>query len=130
MMTNKHWNPETVAPPFGRYSHCVEIPANSRQLAIAGQVGVRADGRMEQGIEAQTLQVFRNLESILKQNNMSFEDVYKVGVYLTNSNDVTAYRQAKDQIMGHHAPASTLVVVSALAHPDWLVEVEAYAAAN
>ena len=81
-------------------------------------------------VELSTNQVPARFKSILKQNNMSFEDVYKVGVYLTNSNDVTAYRQAKDQIMGHHAPASTLVVVSALAHPDWLVEVEAYAAAN
>ena len=46
-------NPPTIAPPAGAYSHCVEIPPNARLLSIAGQGGLRPDGSMPEGFEAQ-----------------------------------------------------------------------------
>ena len=46
-------NPPTVAPPAAMYSHSVEVPPNARWLFTAGQVGVRLDGTLAEGFEAQ-----------------------------------------------------------------------------
>ena len=49
----KHLNPATIAKPAGRYSHLVEVPPGARWLYVAGQVGIKPDGTMLQGFEAQ-----------------------------------------------------------------------------
>ena len=58
-------NPDTVAAPGGLYSHSVEIPPNARWLVLAGQVGVKPDGTMADGIEAQDEQIWKNVVAIL-----------------------------------------------------------------
>lgn len=50
-------NPSTVAPPAAMYSHSVEVPPNARWLFTAGQVGVRLDGSIAEGFEAQHNQI-------------------------------------------------------------------------
>ena len=50
---NIRHTPDTVAKPFGPYSHAVEVPEGSRLLYISGEVGVLPDGTVPQGIEAQ-----------------------------------------------------------------------------
>jgi enamine deaminase RidA (YjgF/YER057c/UK114 family) len=49
---NRRHTPDTVAAPFGTYSHAVEVPAGSRLLYISGEVGVLPDGSVPEGIEA------------------------------------------------------------------------------
>src|SRR5206468_12636351 len=48
---NIRHTPNTVAAPFGPYSHAVEVPEGSRLLYISGEVGVLPDGTVPQGIE-------------------------------------------------------------------------------
>jgi len=59
---------------------------------------------------------------------MSKEDIVKVTAYVTDEALAASYREIRDRNMEGTLSASTLLVVSALAHPDWVVEIEAIAA--
>ena len=124
----KFHQPAKVSPPFGKYSHSVEVSAGARWLHVSGQGGVRPDGNRADGITAQCEWAWKNLREILDHADMSFADAVKITTYLVNSGDVPAFREVRDQIIGAPRPASTLVVVEALASPDWLVEIELIAA--
>lgn len=125
---HKTINPGIIAKPFGNYSHAVEIPASARRLYISGQVGVMPNGAMAEGVEKQTEWAWKNLLAILKSANMGVEDIVKYTTYLTDREDVAAFRRARDQVLDDVRPASTLVIVTGLASSDWLVEIEAVAA--
>ncbi len=127
-MLAKH-NPNTIAAAFSSYSLGVEAPAQARWLHVSGQVGVAPDGALAEGPEAQMETAFRNLLAILDSAGMGPHDLVKVTVFLTRAEDVGRYRGVRDRMLAGATPASTLLVVSALAHPDWLVEIEAIAAA-
>src|SRR5262249_21253044 len=122
---NRIHNPSTVSAPGGRYSHAIEVPPNARWLYISGQVGIAPDGTTPPGIGLQVENCWRNLLAILADAEMGLEDVVKVTVFLTRDSDVAAYREARDRIIGDRRPASTLVVISRLVDPKYLVEVEA-----
>jgi enamine deaminase RidA (YjgF/YER057c/UK114 family) len=121
-------NPKTVAPPFGKYSHSVEAPAGARTLYVAGQVGVKPDGSMAQGIDGQCEWAWKNLVAVLMDAGMGVDDVVKINIYLTDADHVAAFRAARDAVVGDRRPAATLAVIKRLAAPDWLVEIEAVAA--
>ena len=127
-MLGKH-NPGGIAPPFSRYAHGVEAPDRARWLHVSGQVGVTADGSLAEGPVAQMEQTWRNLLAVLESAGMGPQDLVKVTAYLTRHEDVAHYRDIRDRMLGGAETASTLVVVAGLAHPDWLVEIEAVAAA-
>ncbi len=122
-------NPGTIAPAFSRYSLGVEAPAAARWLYVSGQVGVTPDGSFADGPEAQMETAWRNVLAILESAGMGAGDLVKVTAYLTRAEDIGFYREVRDRMLGGAEPASTLLVISALAHPDWLVEIEAVAAA-
>ena len=126
-MLSKH-NPNTIAAAFSSYSLAVEAPAQARWLHVSGQVGVAPDGSLAEGPEAQMETAFRNILAILGSAGMGPHDLVKVTVFLTRSEDVGLYRGVRDRMLAGATPASTLLIVSALASPDWLVEIEAIAA--
>ncbi len=121
-------NPGGVAPPFGNYSHAALVAHGAQWLHVSGQVGVKPDGTVAQGIDAQCEWAWKNLVAILESSGMGFADVVKITTYLVNADHVAAFRKARDRAIGAHRPASTLVVVQALASPEWLVEIELEAA--
>ena len=122
-------NPDTIAPPQARYSHSVEIPPNARTLFVSGQVGVDPSGKLADCIEEQSENCWRNIKAILEDAGMGIEDLVRVNSYITDARFVEGFRTGRDRVItGDHIPASTLVVVSGLATPDMLVEVEAVAA--
>jgi len=124
----KTYNPSTVAAPTGPFSHGVEIPANARWLSLAGQVGVDPDGKVPPSFEAQAEQCWRNIKAILAAAGMGVENLVKTTHFLTRAEDVATYGKVRARHLGEARPASTLLVISALARPGLLVEVEAVAA--
>lgn len=124
----KFHNPKEIGAPASRYSHGAEAGPDARWLHVSGQVGVDAGGRIVSGIEAQTERAFRNIEAILKSAGMGFDDVVKINTFLLSREHVTVLRTVRDRLFVTTSPASTLIMVAALAHPDWLVEIEAVAA--
>jgi len=126
-MLQRH-KPQTVAPPFSRYSHGVEAPAGARWLYVSGQVGVGPDGKLVDGAEAQIEQAWRNVLSVLEAAGMGPRDLVKVTTFLIERAHLPIARAVRDRMLGDAEPASTLLFVSGLASPDWLVEIEAIAA--
>ncbi len=121
-------NPDGLAPPpGGRYAHVV----NSGNLVwIAGQTARRADGSVagKGDTLAQARQVNDNLKTAIESVGGRLSDIVKVTIFLTPQADVEAARQAQNEYRDEHEPpASSMVFVQALAHPDFLIEVEAFA---
>ena len=124
----KNYTPNTVAAPAGPYSHGIEIPATARILHLAGQVGTAPDGSMPGDFESQADNCWRNIKAILAAAGMGVENLVKCTHFLTRQEDVAAYGKVRARHLGEARPASTLLVISALARPGMLVEVEAIAA--
>lgn len=120
-------NPPTVHSPIGRgYAHAVKV---GDTVYIAGQVALDPQGNLvgKGDIRAQTEQVFRNLQGVLEACGGSLRDLVKITVYLVRAEDIPAFREVRSRYLAHEPPASTLTVISRLASPDFLVEVEGIA---
>ena len=125
----KAMNPPGVRPPARHYIHSIELPPNCRVLSVSGQVGVRPDGTVPEGIAAQTEVCWSNVVGILRANGMGVGNIFKVVQYLTRVEDRDAHMAVRNRYLGDHKPTSTLLFVSALAQPEFVVEVEVWAAA-
>lgn len=122
-------NPSTVAPPQAKYSHSVEVPPNARWLFTAGQVGNMPDGSVPDGFEAQHEQIWKNTIAILKDAGFGPEHIVRINVYSTQPEGLKFLKPHREKYLNPgHTPASTWVVVSALANPKWVVEMETIAA--
>jgi len=122
-------NPETIARPGGLYSHSVEVPPNARWLYISGQVGIELDGTMSESIEEQDEQMWKNTLMVLKDAGFGVEDIVKINVYSTDPNALQIHSKHRaEHLNDNHIPASTWVVVSDLANPKILIEMETIAA--
>jgi enamine deaminase RidA (YjgF/YER057c/UK114 family) len=120
-------NPTTVHPPLGTYVHQVELAAESRLLALAGQVGMRPDGTVAETAEEQLREALRNVERNLEAASMSLGDVVKLTIYAVGDLDRDARAAALTDAFGEEPPAMTLVFVAALASPALKVELDAWA---
>lgn len=125
-----------VSPPAlpstgGRYTHIVtaELPAGSRLVFIAGQVGADSTGRVV-GADAATQMraAYDNLDRALLAAGATWADVLKTTTILTRASDVAVLRDVRAaRFAGITAPANTLIVAQALYDPSVLFEVEAIA---
>ena len=120
----KFFNPPAVAKPSSSYSHGVTVGAGARRLIMSGQVGMRPDGVICEGIEAQTAQVFDNMLALIEAAGMKKTDLVKIVTYCTVPGELAKVREVRSRKLGDHAPASTLLIVSALANPKFLIEIE------
>jgi len=121
---------DTVPAPFkDRFSHGKVVPADAQWLFTAGQTGRRIDGTVGVGIQEQADLAMQNLYNIVIAAGMSSDDVIKMTIYYRDPKDLSAIIAARNKHFGaDFKPASTAVGVSALANPDYLVEVELVAA--
>lgn len=120
-------NPSDIAPPVGAYSQGILTHGAGQSLHVAGQVGLHANGRPAEGFEAQAEAAWRNLVAVLAAAGMAIDDLVKVTTYLTDPAHVPLLGPVRARFLGEARPASTLVIVRALARPEWLVEVKAVA---
>jgi enamine deaminase RidA (YjgF/YER057c/UK114 family) len=125
---HKIHNPATIAAPLSKYAHAVEIPAAARRLYVSGQLGIRPDGTLAEGFEAQAKQAWSNIIAILEAAGMGVTDIVKYTTFITQPEVVAANRAIREQVLGDVRAASTLLVIAALAAPDYLVEIEVVAA--
>lgn len=79
----KSLSPDTIAPPFARYAHGVEIPAGWRIVRTSGQLGLR-DGAVPEGAEAQARICFDNITAILAAAGMDAGDVFHLSAFVTD----------------------------------------------
>ena len=125
-------NPWTWQDAFG-FVQANEIRGAQRTLICAGQTSVDANGAPVHAgdMAAQITQALTNLETVLKDAGLTLADVVRLNYYTT---DVDGFVQAANTFGPRLAeagcrPASTLLGVQRLFHPDILVELEAVAMA-
>lgn len=115
---------EGLSEPISHYTDAVRW---GDTLYISGLAPFDADSNLigPDDPEAQTRQIFRHMKAILDAAGASFADVLRVTVYLTNVDDRTKINPVRQEYFGDTRPASTLVEVRALVHPQMCVEIEA-----
>ena len=126
---NKMANPDGVHAPFGGYHHTAVLAPNKELLMVAGQVGAYADGQIADGFRAQAEQAFRNVLTCLEANKYTADNLVKLTIFILDRDHLEEMRAARVSVMGADVmPPSTLLIVSGLASPEMLIEVEAIAA--
>jgi enamine deaminase RidA (YjgF/YER057c/UK114 family) len=127
-------NPPELGTPPG-YSQVVDVSAG-RIIFIAGQTAVDRDGNVigKDDFATQATQVFRNLAIALEAAGCTAANLVKLTVYLTDMDNLSRYREARNSFFASvtppAAPAVTLVEVTKLYGPDFMIEIEAIAAAS
>jgi enamine deaminase RidA (YjgF/YER057c/UK114 family) len=130
--SKEFFSPKALPPPVG-YSHVARVNRGTI-VYIAGQVSSDASGKLvgEGDFETQVEQVFRNLKIAVEAVGGTLADIVKLNTYLVAEVDqagVPKLRAIRDRYLNAgKPPASTLVVVTRLARPGWLIEIEAVAA--
>ena len=101
-----------------------------RLLYISGQVAWDAAGAIvgKGDVRAQARQALENLRQVLRAAGGDLGNLMKITTYITKVEDIPAVAQARSEVFQGELPASTLIVVTSLFHPDFLVEVEGVAA--
>ncbi len=131
--TIRRINPPELGIPPG-YSQIVDVSA-SRLVFIAGQTALDRDGNVvgKNDFASQAEQVFENLGIALRASGCTAANLIKLTVFLTDMDNLGRYREARNRFFASvtppAAPAVTLVEVSKLYGPDFLIEVEAIASA-
>lgn len=121
-------NPWTWQDKFG-FVQANEVSDAKRILYTAGIVSVDEDGNLlhHGNMEKQIRQIFDNLETLFNEADLKLSDVVKLTYYTTN---IQAFAEASPVLMerlekGNCKPATSLIGVNALFHPDCVVEIEA-----
>jgi enamine deaminase RidA (YjgF/YER057c/UK114 family) len=109
---------------------CQAVVAKGSMVFVRGQVGQDLNTSASVAIgdpSGQTDQAMRNIKTLLEEAGAKLEDICKITIYITDPR----YREAVYRKIGEHLkgvfPISTGLVVSALARPEWLVEVDVIA---
>lgn len=123
-----------LAAPLGMYSHVSRVASGST-LFIAGQVATNANGELvgKGDFPVQVRQTFANLSAALESAGATFADVAKFTTYITRADDIAAFMTTRKEIFATiypsgNYPPNTLLVISRLVQPEFLIEIEAVAA--
>lgn len=116
----------SVHPAIG-YSHATRV---GNLLFVAGQIAKDKDGNLvgKGDILAQAEQVFSNLQSILADAGCGMDDIVKLTTYSVDINHRSIIAAVRARYCREYLPPNTFVVVSSLADPDFLLEIDAIAA--
>jgi enamine deaminase RidA (YjgF/YER057c/UK114 family) len=109
-------------------AHATQVPPNARILFCNGQVGARLDGTVPEDRLEQIEVIFERIRTILAASEMTFEDVVKFTVYVTDKSILDDYFCIRARIMGDHNPPATLLVVKKFPRSGVEVEIETVAA--
>src|SRR3990172_2639161 len=127
-MPRKIIQPKTLDDPRPRYSQGI-LNSGGKLLFIAGQTASDKDGNVvgKGDIRAQTEQVYANLKAVLKAAGGTIDNLVMTTTYIVDREYREGYNEVRRQQYKKHSPTSTLVIVSGLANPDYLIEIAAIA---
>ncbi|RWD47380.1 RidA family protein [Mesorhizobium sp.] len=120
--------PKSIKPPFARYSHGIEVPPGKRLVLCSGQVAITPDDQIPEDAGAQAELCFQNITAILGEAGLGLSDIVRINTYVTDRAFLRPYMDVRDRLFTSPAPASTLMIVSGFARPEFKVEIEIIAA--
>lgn len=114
------WDPPT-------YHQAVKVTGAQTVLFISGQVAYDKDGGvLHRGdFKAQAREAFRAIKALVEAQGGTLDNVVKLNTYVVDVRYRADLVPVREEFFGKKGPASTLVQVGALAHPDWMIEIEA-----
>lgn len=120
-MPLKRNNYEALPAAVGPYVHAV---AHGDTLYLSGLIALGTPAQTG-GIEEQTREILRQIEVVAEAEGVTLQNLIKVTMFVTNMKELGNLRQTLFDIYGVHLPASSLVEVQQLIHPDLKIEIEA-----
>src|SRR5437763_7882876 len=128
-MDTRQVNPWAWQDQFG-FSQAWRVDNPSSVVFVSGQGPISSEGQLvgEGDFEAQTRQVFENLQTVLSAAGASFEAIVKITVYLTDIGTLRDFGRIKAESIPGAQPATTALEGGPLALPGMMIEVEAIAA--
>ena len=133
MANIKIFNPPGLAKPAGTYSQIAH--AKTQEVVfIAGQVPTDASGAIvgKGNFEAQCAQTFANIHTALRAVGADWQNVVQFTSFLVRAEDAAAFRAYRGRefpkMFPGGPPPNTLLIISRLADPDYLLEVQTIAA--
>ena len=136
MVRSEVHEPPTVARGKGLYTQAIAVDAASveKLVFISGQVAWDATGELvgRNDLKRQVVQVYENLRSLAESAGGSLDSIVQLRTYLTNRALIPQFAEIRKELYpelfpGGRYPTNTLLAVEGLAHPDFLIEVEAIA---
>ena len=111
------------------YSQGIRVTQAQTILFLSGQVAYTADGSpaFPGNFKAQARGAYEAIKALVESQGGTMNNVVKITTYVTDMRYRTDLAPIREEFFGKKGPASTLVEISALAHPDWLIEIEALA---
>lgn len=125
-MTVERLDPATLPEATGNYAQGTLIADIHRTVFVSGQVPCTRDGRAPEDFDAQCRLAWRNVFAVLAEANMSVDHLAKVTTYLSDRRYREANSRIRQEVLGDHAPALT-VIVTDIYSEEWLLEIEAVA---
>ncbi len=120
----KFLNPDDIVKPASNYVQAVVHAAAAERIVISGQLGLRPDGTLEDGLEAQMERAWSNLLGVMAAAGFTREQLIRATIYVTVPGQVGLYREVRDRVLDGHRCANTYLEISGLAAPEFLVEIE------
>jgi enamine deaminase RidA (YjgF/YER057c/UK114 family) len=121
-------SPTQIHPPFAPYSHGILVPPGQKLVFCSGQLGIGADKIVPPDCAGQTRICFDNIAAVLSEAGMDLAHIIRINAYVTGREHLPAYMAVRNALFAEPYPASTLMIVSGFARPEFVVEIEAIAA--
>lgn len=121
-------SPPSIRPPFAAYSHGVEVPPGQKLVFCSGQLGVTRDDAIPRTCGEQAELCFQNVAAILAEAGLGLQDIVRINAFVSGREHLKPYMDVRNRLFSDPLPASTLMVVSGFARPEFFVEVEVVAA--
>jgi reactive intermediate/imine deaminase len=128
-MPKKQISSEKISKPNGHFSQATVIEARGRFVFISGMTARRPDGTIAGigDIEAQTHQVCQNVKAAVEAAGGTMDDICRVDVYVRNMEHFEKIHKVRREYFKPPAPASTMVEITKMTSPDYLIEINAIA---
>jgi enamine deaminase RidA (YjgF/YER057c/UK114 family) len=111
------------------YSQGIKVTQAQTILFLSGQVAYSADGGVacRGDFKGQARGAYDAIKALVESQGGTLANVIKITTYLTDMRYRFDLAPLREEYFGKKGPASTLIEISALAHPDWMIEIEAIA---
>ena len=118
-----------IGSPNGHFSQATMTEARGKLVFISGMTARNAKGEVVGigDIDAQTRQVCENIKAAVEEAGGTLDDICRVDVYVRNIEHFDAIHRVRREYFKSPAPASTMVEVTKMVNPNYLIEINAIA---
>ena len=118
-----------IGSPNGHFSQATMTEARGKLVFISGMTARNAKGEVTGigDIDAQTRQVCENIKAAVEEAGGTMDDICRVDVYVRNIEHFDAIHKVRREYFKSPAPASTMVEVTKMVNPNYLIEINAIA---